>query len=149
MTIIIGSDHAGFHLKEYLIKSLNQDNIMINNVGTFNTNNIDCIDIATKLSSIVQSDIKHKGIMLCGSGIASSIICNKFTNIRAGICHDTYSAHQGVEHNNINILIIGAKVIGAYLAKEIMFTFLKAQFINNNKYNNRLNKLNLLEKQKI
>lgn len=145
MQIIIGSDHAGFNLKQTILKELKKQNIKTKDVGTFDKKSVDYPDFAEKVSKKVASNKNYKGIMLCGSGIGSCIICNKFKNIRAGICHDTYSAHQGVEHNNMNLLVMGELVIGKSLALEILNSFIKAKFKEKKRYNKRLNKLKKIE----
>ena len=102
-------------------------------------------DYAKSVAETVASGKAHKGIMLCGSGVGAAITANKIKNVRASVCHDTYSAHQGVEHDDMNVLCVGSRVIGIELAREIVITFIKANFVPEEKYIRRLNKIKKLE----
>lgn len=145
MKIIIASDHAGFTLKSKILNNLHKFSFNITDIGAFSKTPIDYPDIAQKLSINIISNKFDKGIMICGSGIGASIACNKFKNIRAGICHDTFSAHQGVEHNNMNILVMGEGIIGISLAIDIFHTFINSKFMHQSKYIRRLNKIKKIE----
>ena len=149
MKIVIGSDHAAFNLKENLLSALKQQSINVKDIGTFNNKSVDYPDFAEKVAKRVASKKADKGIMLCGSGVGACIVCNKFKNIRAAICHDTYSAHQGVEHDNMNLLIIGGLIVGKALALEILHSFIYAKFTGQQRYVERLNKLKKIENQQF
>ncbi len=145
MRIAIGSDHAGFELKEILIKFLKQKEYKILDVGAYNARPSDYPDFAVKIGRALLDGKAHRGILICGSGVGAGVAANKIPGIRAGLCHDTYSAHQGVEHDDINVLVLGSRVIGVELAKELVLTFLKAEFSNEPRHKRRLKKIHLLE----
>ncbi len=145
MRIAIGSDHAGFELKEELRKlvvSLGHD---VDDVGTHSTASCDYPDFAAAVGEAVAGGKAQRGIVLCGSGVGASIVANKVRGIRAGICHDTYSAHQGVEHDDMNVLVVGARIIGVEVAKEIVRSFLGATYSNEERHQRRLAKLLAVE----
>ncbi len=145
MRIVIGSDHAGFELKEELrklVESLGHD---VTDVGTHSTASCDYPDFAAAVGEGVAGGKAERGIVLCGSGVGASIVANKVRGIRAGICHDTYSAHQGVEHDDMNVLVVGARIIGVEVAKEIVRSFLGAVFSNEERHQRRLAKLLAVE----
>jgi RpiB/LacA/LacB family sugar-phosphate isomerase len=145
MKIVIGSDHAGFQLKNALgdlLRSLKHD---VLDVGTFNENPSDYPDFAEAVGRAVLAGRAERGILICGSGVGASVAANKLPGIRAGMCHDTYSAHQGVEHDDINVLVLGSRVIGAKLAEDLVKTFLGAQFTNEERHMRRLAKVKALE----
>ena len=146
MKVSIGCDHAGYDLKLIIIKWLAEKNFIVIDVGNkvYNLDD-DYPDFAEKVSRNVVSGNSEKGIIICGSGVGACIAANKIKGARASICHDTYSARQGVEHDDMNILCLGAKVIGEQLAKELILTFLGATFLNETRYNIRLEKIKKLE----
>jgi ribose 5-phosphate isomerase B len=145
MTIVISSDHAGFRLKEWVIKNLKAQNIMVKDAGTDSEKAVDYPDFAKKLGDIIIAGYAHKGILICGSGVGACIAANKIKGIRASVCHDTYSAHQGVEHDDMNVLVLGARIIGEALAWEIINRFLEAKFSNEERHLRRLNKILYME----
>ncbi len=112
MRITIGSDHAGFELKTLLIDYLQKSGHQLKDVGTSNTQPVDYPDYAEAVSLSVLRGDSERGILICGSGVGASVAANKIPGIRAGLCHDTYSAHQGVEHDNTNVLVLGSRIIG-------------------------------------
>jgi ribose 5-phosphate isomerase B len=128
LKLVIGSDHAGFPLKEeiraYLAKSGNE----VVDLGAYNTEPSDYPDFAEKVGLAVKRREAPRGIVICGSGVGACIAANKIPGIRAGICHDTYSAHQGVEHDDMNVLVLGGRIIGSALAFEVVDAFVRAQF---------------------
>jgi ribose 5-phosphate isomerase B len=130
MKVVIASDHAGFDYKNVLLKDILQEGYEVIDIGTFNKEPDDYPDRAAEIANAILTKIGERGIIICGSGVGVSIAANKFKGIRAGVCHDTYSAHQCVEHDDVNVLCIGERVIGIELAREIIFTFLKATFTN-------------------
>jgi RpiB/LacA/LacB family sugar-phosphate isomerase len=145
MKIALGADHAGFALKEIIKEALKASHYHVIDCGTHSEDAVDYPDFAYKVALAVKDGHAERGIMLCGSGVGASIAANKIKTIRAGICHDTYSAHQGVEHDDMNILVLGARIIGQALALEIINTFLKAQFSNEPRHVRRLQKIAALE----
>lgn len=147
MRIVIGSDHAGFELKEELrklVESLGHD---VTDVGTHSTASCDYPDFAAAVGEAVAGGKAERGIVLCGSGVGASIVANKVRGIRAGICHDTYSAHQGVEHDDMNVLVLGGLVIGQLLARELVQAFVGAKYADGERYNRRLEKIRALERR--
>ena len=145
MRLVIGSDHAGFQLKVAigdLLRSLGHD---VLDVGAFNENPSDYPDFAEAVGGAVRESKAERGVLICGSGVGASVAANKLHGIRAGMCHDTYSAHQGVEHDNINVLVLGSRVIGVKLAEDLVKAFLGARFSNEERHVRRLNKVKALE----
>lgn len=144
--VVIGSDHAGYYLKEEIKDFLKLNGLDVIDVGTDNPNNkVDYPDFAKKLAQEMKLNKVEKGILICGSGVGACIAANKIKGIRASVCHDVYSAHQGVEHDDMNVLCLGAKIIGTELAKEIVQAFLNAKFVNEERYIRRLNKIKQIE----
>ncbi|MFZ0282537.1 MAG: ribose 5-phosphate isomerase B [Bacteroidales bacterium] len=139
--IVIGSDHAGFPLKSPIINMLKSWGHIIKDVGSFTPDPVDFPDIALLLADEIKSGRAEKGIMVCGTGVGASIACNKIQGIRAALCHDTYSAHQCVEHDNVNVICIGAQIIGLSLAEEILSNFLNAKFSTEEQFRRRVQKL--------
>ena len=141
MKLVIGSDHAGFHLKGLLVKLLQLWNYSVKDVGSFTPDPVDFPDIALLLADEIISGRAERGIMVCGTGVGAAIACNKIQGIRAALCHDTYSAHQCVEHDNVNVLCIGAQIIGLSVAEEILNNFLNARFSTEEQFRRRVQKL--------
>jgi ribose 5-phosphate isomerase B len=131
MKIAIACDHAGFPLKGMVVETVTSLGHTLLDLGTDSTVQVDYPDFAEKLGRAIQNKQADRGILLCGSGVGACIAANKMRGIYAGVCHDTYSAHQGVEHDDMNVLCIGARIIGPELAREIVTTFLAARFIGN------------------
>ncbi len=147
MIIAIGSDHAGFDLKNNLLEFLKSQNVDVLDVGTYSEAPVDYPDFAKAVALCILEKKAARGIIICGSGVGASIAANKFPGIRAGLCHDTYSAHQGVEHDNMNILVMGSRIIGIETAKELVKNFLTAVFSNEARHIHRLEKVAALESQ--
>ena len=149
MKIAVACDHAGFPLKEMVLQTVRKDGHEAIDLGTDSSDPVDYPDFAEKLARFVLSGQAERGILMCGSGVGASIAANKFKGIYAAICHDTYSAHQGVEHDNMNVLCIGPRVIGKGLAEDIIAAFLHAHFIGNEhgqeRHARRVAKVKLLE----
>ncbi len=141
MNLVIGSDHAGFPLKVPLIEVLKSWNYNVKDVGSFTPDPVDFPDIALLLADEIKSGRAERGIMVCGTGIGAGIACNKIQGIRAALCHDTYSAHQCVEHDNANVIAFGAQIIGQKVAEEILFNYLNAQFSTEEHFRRRVEKL--------
>lgn len=142
MNLVIGSDHAGFPLKGPLLKLLQAWDYSVKDVGSYTPDPVDFPDIALLLADEIISGRAGRGIMVCGTGIGAAIACNKIQGIRAALCHDTYSAHQCIEHDNANVLCIGAQIIGPSIAEEILSNFLKARFSTEEQFRRRVEKLN-------
>jgi len=145
MKIVVGSDHAGFQLKNEmanLLKSLGHD---VLDVGAYDERPSDYPDFAEAVGSAVLDGRAERGVLICGSGVGASVAANKLAGIRAGVCHDTYSAHQGVEHDNINVLVLGSRVVGVKLAEDLVKAFLGAQFTGEERHVRRLAKVKALE----
>ncbi len=146
MKIAIASDHAGFNLKKILAQRLIELGYKVEDLGTASAETpVDYPDFAAKAAEAVAKGKANKGIVICGSGVGACIAANKFKGIRAAICHDTYSAHQGVEHDDMNILCLGARVIGSALALEIAEAFAGAKFSNEVRFVRRLDKIRSFE----
>lgn len=146
MRIVLGSDHAGFNLKQNLVefaKSLGHETI---DVGTDSTQPVDYPDFAAAVGRAVMDGRAERGILICGSGVGASVAANKIRGVRAGLCHDCYSAHQGVEHDEMNVLVLGSRVIGPELAHDIVRQFLGASFSGEERHVRRLGKVLELER---
>lgn len=147
MKIAIGADHGGFHLKTIIIEFLKKLGHEVNDLGTYTDEPVDYPDYARAVSQEIRFRKAERGILICGSGVGACVAANKFPGIRAAICHDTFSAHQGVEDDNINILCLGARVIGPELGKEIIRVWLSASFSEAERHCRRLAKVNEIEKE--
>jgi ribose 5-phosphate isomerase B len=147
MRIAIASDHAGFTLKEEIVRVLRAETFQVTDLGTCGTEPVDYPDFARAVGQAVTSGEVDRGILICGSGVGVSVAANKIPGVRAGICHDTYSAHQGVEHDDMNVLVLGARVIGPELAAELVRTFLTARFTGEKRHMRRLEKVKEIERQ--
>ncbi len=145
MRVAMGSDHAGFELKEDLAGAVRELGHQVVDVGTHNKDPVDYPDSAEALGSAIRDDLAERGILICGSGVGASVAVNKLPGIRAGLCHDTYSAHQGVEHDDMNVLVLGGRVIGPELARDLVRAFLEAEFTGEERHRRRLEKIDALE----
>lgn len=146
MKVALGCDHGGYHLKNDIIKHLESKNIEVKDFGTYSTESCDYPDYALKVAEEVASKNYDFGILICGTGIGISIAANKVPGIRAALCSDTFSAHATREHNDANILALGARVVGPGLALDIVDTFLNAKF-EGDRHINRINKISQIEKK--
>jgi ribose 5-phosphate isomerase B len=150
MKIAIACDHAGFSLKEAVLATVRLAGHEPIDLGTDSTEPVDYPDYAEKVGRAIQSGQARRGILLCGSGVGASIAANKMRGVYAGVCHDTYSAHQGVEHDDMNVLCIGARVVGPDLTEELVTKFLKARFLNREeRHVRRVAKIRKLEDQPL
>ena len=146
MKIAIGSDHAGFELKQMIGKYIDNLGHEVLDLGAFNTQPSDYSDFALIVGQAVVSGNAARGVLICGSGVGVSVAANKIPGIRAGMCHDTYSAHQGVEHDDMNVLVMGSRIIGSALAFDIVASYLGANFQKNEeRFVRRLNKVKAIE----
>lgn len=147
MRITIGSDHAGFELKKLLIEYLQKSGHQLKDVGTDSTQPVDYPDFAEAVGLSVLKGDSERGILICGSGVGASVAANKIPGVRAGLCHDTYSAHQGVEHDNTNVLVLGSRIIGPELAKDLCTAYINARFTGEERHVRRLGKIEKIEER--
>ncbi len=145
MRIAMGADHAGFELKRDLAAAMAQQGHDILDVGTHTTAAVDYPDIAEAVAMAIRNGQVDRGIIICGSGAGVTVAANKFPGIRAAVCHDTYTARQAVDHDDINVLCLGARVIGASLARLLTETFLAATFSADDRHLRRLAKIDAIE----
>jgi len=147
--IAVATDHAGFPLKAIVLETVRASGYEALDLGTNSEEAVDYPDYSEKIGRAIQSGDADRGILLCGSGVGASIAANKMRGIYAAVCHDTYSAHQGVEHDDMNVLCIGGRIIGPELVREIIQAFLKARFEGNEpgqeRHNRRVGKVRRIE----
>jgi ribose 5-phosphate isomerase B len=149
MKVVIASDHGGFLYKNLLLKEIRDKGYELIDLGAFNDKPSDYPDYAEAVANALLNGEAERGIVICGSGVGVSVAANKFKGIRAGVCHDTYSAHQCIEHDDVNVLCIGQRVIGIELAREIVCTFLAAAFSHEERHERRLEKIKAIEKKNM
>ena len=147
MKLAVGGDHAGFPLKGSVIEFLRAQGHEVEDFGTHSADPVDFPDIARMVCDGVRRGAAQRGIMVCGTGVGACIAANKIPGIRAALCHDTYSAHQCVEHDDVNVLCIGAWIIGIRVAEEVLRAFLAAEFSTDEEFRRRVQKLTLLEEE--
>jgi ribose 5-phosphate isomerase B len=145
MAIAVACDHGGFPLKKIIIGAVQEAGYDVIDLGTDGEVSVDYPDFAVKIGQCILNGQAEKGILICGSGVGASIAANKMKGIYAAICHDTYSAHQGVEHDNMNVLCLGARIIGPELAIELVKAYLSAVFSNSGRYLRRFEKVKKIE----
>jgi ribose 5-phosphate isomerase B len=147
MRLALSADHAGFELKAELAARLAQQGHDILDLGTNSSAPVDYPDSAEAVATVLRDGGADRGIIVCGSGAGVAIAANKFPGIRASVCHDTYTAHQAVEHDDMNVLCIGARVIGPALAADIVAAFLAARFSGEARHQRRLDKVLAIERR--
>jgi RpiB/LacA/LacB family sugar-phosphate isomerase len=147
MRVAIGTDHAGFPLKQTVIDAVKKLGHEVIDLGTNSTDRVDYPDYALKVTDKVLTGEADRGIAICGSGVGVCITCNKIPGIYAALCHDVYTAHQGVEHDGMNVLCLGGRVIGVEVASEIVASFLRAKQSSESRYLKRLDKIKAIEKR--
>ncbi len=145
MRIALGSDHAGYPLKEQLASWLAESGHAVYDLGTHNSDPVDYPDYAAAVASAVLDGRADRGIIICGSGAGAAIAANKLNGIRASVAHDAYTAHQMVEHDDVNVLSLGSRVVGTALAQDLIQTFLGAKFSREDRHVRRLEKIRALE----
>jgi RpiB/LacA/LacB family sugar-phosphate isomerase len=145
MRIALGSDHAGYPLKDQLASWLAESGHAVYDLGTHNTDPVDYPDYAASVSSAVLDGRADRGIIICGSGAGAAVAANKLNGIRASVAHDTYTARQMVEHDDVNVLCLGARVIGSEVARELITAFLQAKFSREDRHVRRVEKIRALE----
>lgn len=145
MKIALGSDHCGYEMKVALIPVFEKLGCEYTDFGCHSTEPVDFPDIARKVCNAVRSGEFERGIMICGTGVGAAIAANKVQGIRASVCHDIHSAHQCVEHDDVNVMCIGAQIIGPWLAQDLIQAFIEAKFSTEEHFRRRVNKLRELE----
>ncbi len=128
MRLVVGSDHAGWPLKGVLVAHMESLGHQVVDVGSFDEKPVDFPDIARKVAAMVVAGEVERGLMVCGTGVGAAIAANKMKGIRAAVCHDVHSAHQSVEHDDVNVMCLGAQIVGAWLARDLVAAFLAAEF---------------------
>ena len=147
MKLALGADHAGFELKERIKAFLLEGRHEVLDLGTDGPAAVDYPDFAEAVALAVRERRAERGIILCGSGVGASVAANKVPGVRAGLCHDHYSAHQGVQHDDINVLVLGGRVVGEAVALELVAAFLDARFSGDERHRRRLDKVKAIEKK--
>lgn len=148
MKIVIGSDHAGFPMKAGVADTITQLGHSLEDIGSFDAAPVDFPDIARALCEKIQSGEADRGVLVCGTGVGAVIAANKMPGIRASVCHDAHSAHQCVEHDDVNVMCIGAQIIGPWLATDLVTSFLQAEFSTDPDCRRRVEKLHEMERQR-
>ncbi len=146
MKVAVACDHAGFPLKEIVVETVRKAGHQVLDLGTDSTAPVDYPDMAEKAGRAIQNREAERAIVLCGSGVGAALAANKMIGVRAGVCHETYSAHQCVEHDDVNVLALGARVIGPDVAVEIVRAFLAAKFTGEERHVRRVNKILAIER---
>lgn len=146
MRVVVGTDHAGFDLKDTVVNAVQDAGHEVLDVGAFKFDAMDDYpDFAEAVGRAVQEGKADRGVVICGSAVGAGVAANKLRGVRASTCHDTYSAHQGVEHDAMNVLCLGGRIIGPALATEIVSAFLDAEYANEERFQRRLDKVIALE----
>jgi ribose 5-phosphate isomerase B len=143
--LAVGTDHAGFDLKERVKNWLREEGHEVVDEGTHSAEPVDYPDVAAAVARALHEGRAERGVLICGSGVGASIAANKIAGVRAGLCHDSYSARQGVEHDDMNVLVLGARVIGPAVAHELIGPFVGARFSGHERHRRRLAKIVRLE----
>lgn len=145
MRIVIGSDHAGWPMKAALVAHAESLGHSVIDVGSFDRNPVDFPDIARALTAKLLAGEADRGLMVCGTGVGACIAANKVAGIRAAVCHDVHSAHQAVEHDDVNVMCLGAQIVGPWLACDLVSAFLAARFSTEEEFRRRVEKLRAME----
>ncbi len=148
MRIVIGSDHAGFPLKGEIIAHIAGLGHEVTDVGSFDAGPVDFPDIAKALTASLLRGEAERGLMVCGTGVGAAIAANKVAGIRAAVCHDVHSAHQAVEHDDVNVMCLGAQIVGPWLAKDLVAAFLAAEFSTRDEFRRRVAKLAAMDQDR-
>lgn len=147
MKLIVGADHAGYTLKQYVVEVLREWGYEVEDVGTHSADPVDFPDITRRVCDPVRSGEYQRGMLVCGTGIGASMAANKLPGIRAALCHDIYSAHQSVEHDDANVLCLGAQIVGDQLAMDLIRAYLSAELSPEEHFRRRIEKMSELERQ--
>jgi ribose 5-phosphate isomerase B len=146
MRLVIGSDHAGFGLKAAVLDHLKALGHEVIDVGSYDPDPVDFPDVARKVAAAITGGEAERGLMVCGTGVGASIAANKMKGIRAAVCHDIHSAHQAVEHDDVNVMCIGAQIVGPWLAKDLISAYLDAEFSTDEDFRRRVEKLHEMDR---
>ena len=141
MKLVVGSDHAGFPMKAEILAFLKEKGHEVLDVGSHDPAPVDFPDIARQVAAAITSGRAERGLMICGTGVGAAIGANKMKGIRAAVCHDVHSAHQSVEHDDVNVMCIGAQIVGPWLAKDLIASYLAARFSTSEEFRRRVAKL--------
>ena len=147
MRLVVGSDHAGWSLKSSVVAHIKSLGHEVVDAGSYDDKPVDFPDVARKVCAMVTSREAERGIMVCGTGVGASIAANKIRGIRAAVCHDVHSAHQSVEHDDVNVMCIGAQIVGAWLAVDLVSSYLSAEFSTDEDFRRRVEKLRVMDEQ--
>ena len=145
MRLVIGSDHAGWSLKAAVIEHIRGLGHEVIDVGSHDDKPVDFPDVARKVAGTITAGKADRGLMVCGTGVGASIAANKMKGIRAAVCHDVHSAHQSVEHDDVNVMCIGAQIVGPWLAKDLISSYLTAEFSTDEDFRRRVEKLHQMD----
>ena len=148
MRVVIGSDHAGFPLKSMVVEHVRSLGHEVTDVGSHDEKPVDFPDIARQVTGAINEGRADRGLMVCGTGVGASIAANKVKGIRAAVCHDVHSAHQAVEHDDVNVLCMGAWIIGPWLAKDLITAYLAAEFSTEEDFRRRVEKLHQMDAER-
>ncbi|NIA69905.1 ribose 5-phosphate isomerase B [Pelagibius litoralis] len=148
MRLVIGSDHAGFPLKALVMEHVRALGHEVTDVGSYDEQPVDFPDIARQVTDAIANKEADRGLMVCGTGVGASIAANKVRGIRAAVCHDVHSAHQAVEHDDVNVMCIGAQIVGAWLAKDLISAYLRAEFSADEDFRRRVEKLHQMDRER-
>ena len=148
MKIVVGGDHAGYELKTKVLAFLEEQGHEVIHVGSYTPEMVDFPDIGKKVCQAILNQEAERGIMVCGTGVGAAIACNKCPGIRASVVHDIYTAHQCVEHDNVQIMAIGGQIIGDVVAKELINVFLKSEFSTSEEFRKRVAKLEEMDRNR-
>jgi ribose 5-phosphate isomerase B len=147
MKIAVGGDHAGFPLKETVVNALKNMGHEVTDYGSYDSNPVDFPDITKTVCNAILSGQAVRAIMVCGTGVGACIAANKIPGIRASVCHDIYSSHQCVEHDDVNVMCVGAQIVGPVIVVELLESYLKAEFSTEEEFRRRVEKLNEMERE--
>ncbi len=147
MRVVVGADHRGYELKDEIATALKRAGHELLDVGTNSAESVDYPDYARAVGEAITQGRSERGVLVCGSGVGASIAANKIRGVRAALCHDTYSAGQGVEHDDMNVLCLGSRVVGSELALELVNAFLDARLSDEERYRRRLEKVAAMERE--
>ena len=146
MRIAVGADHAGYPLKVDVVRFLEEQGHEVTDLGTHSTDPVDFPEYAKRVGHAVQLGTADRGVLVCGSGVGACVAANKLRGIRAALCHDTYTAHQGVEHDDVNVLCLGGRVVGMALAFDILRSWLAARYIGTGRHKRRVDQILEIER---
>jgi RpiB/LacA/LacB family sugar-phosphate isomerase len=149
MRIAVGADHAGYPLKVEVVRFLEEQGHEVTDLGTHSTDPVDFPEYARQVGQAVQLGKADRGVLVCGSGVGACVAANKLRGIRAALCHDTYTAHQGVEHDDVNVLCLGGRVVGPALAFDILCSWLTARYIGTGRHKRRVDQILEIERSEM